>query len=425
MNSSTSNFKVAGFSRYLSRLLGLLALLMLMNISFNLIVDPLNAWNIVKVDGFNAVKNRAYKYERIAKPLMVERMQPQRVFIGTSRTEYSMSGASPALPQQPPKTTLNLGMRAANIKEVQLMLQHALLQAPVREAVIGLETHSFNTAAGRPTELDPYVVRDWRGGKNRGYRLYQFRDTLLAMDVSSASVKTLQRQTDDDHKMAEDGRFLAEKNIPDILENGGFRYSFSYWIDEIIGGASALCQPGVYGPGNAAIARFRDMLAIAAEADIDLKLFISPSHVSLLYAHQLLGTWTGSERWKRAMLTAVEEVNHEFGTSYKIIDFEAVNTLTTETIPAAGDQTSTMQYFFDPAHFSMATGDKMLARLYSTGDTDWGVELNLDTLDGQLQQLRQSVARWAHENPVEQAYVKSITDRHADRRCQERAPDRQ
>lgn len=422
MNSSTSSFKVAGFSRYLTSLLGLLGLLMLMNIGFNLIVDPLNAWHIVRIDGFNAVKNRAYKYERIAKPLMVERIQPQRVFIGTSRTEYALSGASAALPQQSPMTTLNLGMRAANIKEIQLMLQHALLQAPVREALIGLETHAFNRAAGRPTELDPYVVKDWRGDKNRGYRLHQFRDTLLAMDVSSASVKTLQRQTEDDHKMAEDGRFLAEKNIPDILENGGFRYSFSYWIGEIIEGASSLCQPDVYGPGDVAIARFRDMLVLAAEADIDLKLFISPSHASLLYAHQLQGTWEGSERWKRAMLTAVEEVNREYGTTYKIIDFETVNPLTTEMIPAAGDQTSMMQYFSDPAHFSMATGDKMLARLYHTDDADWGVELDLDKLDEQLQQLRQSVARWAQQNPDEQAFVKSITDRHGDRRCPQRAP---
>jgi hypothetical protein len=417
VNSSTSSFKTGGFSRYLASLLGLMALLVLLNIVFNLIVDPLNTWHIVKLDGFNAVKNRAYKYERIAKPLMVERMQPQRVFIGTSRTEYSLSGASPALPQQPPMTALNLGMRAANIKEIQLMLQHALLQAPVREAVIGLETHAFNRSAGRPTELDNYVVRDWLGDKNPGYRLYQFRDTLLAMDVSSASVKTLERQTEDDRKMAEDGRFLAEKNIPAILESGGYRYSFDYWISEIIEGASSLCQPGIYGAGDVAIARFRDTLEIAAKADIDLKLFISPSHVSLLYAHQIQGTWAGSERWKRAMVTAVDEVNREYGTTYKIIDFETVNPLTTETIPAVGDQTSTMQYFFDPAHFSMATGDKILGRLYDTDDADWGVELNLDKLDEQLQQLRQSVARWAQQNPDEQAYVKSITDRHADRRC--------
>jgi hypothetical protein len=78
---------MAALTRYLKILLGLLALLMLLNIGFNLLVDPFNAWQVVKVDGFNAVKSRAYKYERMAKPAMAESMPTEHVFIGTSRTE--------------------------------------------------------------------------------------------------------------------------------------------------------------------------------------------------------------------------------------------------------------------------------------------------------------------------------------------------
>ena len=78
---------MAALARYLKILLGLLALLMLLNIGFNLLVDPFNAWQVLKVDGVNAIKNRTHKYERIAKPAMAESMPTERVFIGTSRTE--------------------------------------------------------------------------------------------------------------------------------------------------------------------------------------------------------------------------------------------------------------------------------------------------------------------------------------------------
>lgn len=406
---------MTALQRYLKTLVALLALLMLLNIGFNLLVDPFNAWQVIKVDGVNAIKSRAYKYERIAKPAMVERMQPERIFIGTSRTEYTLSSDAPVLQQQPPMTTLNLAMRSANINEIMLMFQHAVSQAPVREAVIGLELPSFSYIGSPGTEeLADYVVRDWRGQRNHGYRLYQFRDTLFALDVTSNSGKTLQRQSEDDRNMADDGRYLAERNIPVLMEDGGIRVNFSYWLGEFTQGAWTICRNGrVFFEADErfdAMARFRDILMIAAQHDIELKLYISPSHATLMEAMWQSGVWPASEHWKQLMVKVVDEVNLEYNTDFAIIDFEAIDAISTETIPPAGDQQTTMQYFLDPAHFTRALGDRILAHLYQDGDSDWGTRLNSTLLDNHLQQLRQDLRRWAQQNPSEQQYVQQIVD---------------
>ncbi len=413
--------------RHLVTLLGLLAVLMLANVGFNLVVDPFNAWQLVKIEGFNAIKDRAYKYERIAKPLMVETLQPQRVFIGTSRTEYTLSSTSPGLAGQPGLPTLNLAMRSANLNEIMLMFQHALSQAPVVDAVIGLELPSFSYIMPSGTDLDDYVVLDWQGEPNHGYRLYQFRDTLFAIDVTVASRKTLQRQEEADRSLADDGRVLAERQIPVLLADGGIRVNFAFWLGEFVHGAWTICRNGrVFFRADErfdAMARFRDILVLAVEHGVDLKLYISPAHATLMEAMQQSGVWPYSEQWKRDMVAVIEEVNGDYGSDFRLVDFETVDPITTETIPPAGDQQTLMHYFYDPAHFTMAMGDRILARLYGAGEAkwgageaDWGIELNSHNLDAHLQKLRQDLRNWAASHPGEQGFVQDIVDRRQPRR---------
>lgn len=77
-------------------------------------------------------------------------------------------------------------------------------------------------------------------------------------------------------------------------------------------------------------------ISIAARHNIEFKLYISPSHATLMQAMWKSGVWPASERWKQLMLQVVDEVNLEYNTDFAIIDFEAIDAISTETTPRRG-----------------------------------------------------------------------------------------
>ncbi len=265
-------------SNYLKTLLVLTVLWMSANVVFNLVIDPFSAYHWVHRDGFNAVKARAAKFERIATPLILERAQAGRVFMGTSRIETAFDGNSPALATEPAKVTLNLGMRGASIYETMMLFQHAVETTPVREAIIGLEVHAFNAPGPGRSDLDAYVTLDWQGQRNLGFRLHQFRDSLFALDVTNNSLATLEQQSDDDDVMTAGGRYLAAKTLDEGLKGGTVKRYFGFWIAEYVKGNWTPCRSGEvvfrYNDRFDSFARFRDILVLAAENQVALKLYI-------------------------------------------------------------------------------------------------------------------------------------------------------
>jgi hypothetical protein len=294
-----------------------------------------------------------------------------------------------------------------------LLLQHALQVAPVQEAIVGLEIHAFNTPSRGRTELDAYVARDWQGKPNYGYRLQQFRDSLFALDVTANSIATLERQADADDLMTEDGRYLAAKTLSQALDGGSLRDYFGRWLGVFVKLNWTPCRSGEvvfrYNRQFDSFARFRDLLTLAAEHGISLKLFISPSHVLLMEAMRQSGVWPYSELWKTRMVDIVEQVNGQYGTDFSIVDFEAVDQISTEPVPVTGE--GPMHWFIDPVHFTPALGDAMLARLLQTDKQPrWGTTLRRDQLPQQLRQLRQSMEQYHRDNPEAVRFVRDIVE---------------
>ena len=394
---------------YLKLLLTLTSLWMLANIAFNLIVDPFNAHQWVHRAGFNTIKISANLYERIATPLIVARAQPGRLYLGTSRSEIALDGESAALASQSPETTLNLSMSSASIYEIMLLFQHAIQVAPVKQAVIGLEIHAFTMPTPGRSEIDAYVDRDWQRQRNTGYRLRQFRDSLLALDVTTNSVETLEKQAEKYRLNTADGRFLGAKTVDEALAKMSHRDYFKRWIAEWVKGTWTPCPSGEVVFRNSdrfdSFARFRDILELAAEHLVDLKLYISPSHVLLMDAMVQSGVWSSSETWKIEMVRIVEQVNSEYGSNFSIVDFESVDAFSTEAIPE--NQQQRMTWFFDPVHITPAFGDVILARLYD-GQVAAGVGVTLQQsqLENQLGELREDLQRYKRDHPEEDSFVR-------------------
>ncbi len=399
-------------ANYLKTLLFLTLLWMLGNVLYNLVVDPFGAWHWVHRDGFNAIKARANKFQRIAAPLVLQRVEPGRLFLGTSRVEDALSSKAPALGNNADLRTINLGIRGASIYEIMLLFQHALQVAPVHEAVLGLEIHAFSMPGPGRVELDAYVARDWQGRRNYDYRLQQFRDSLFAIDVTAKSMDTLEMQAAEYDLVADDGRFQAEKTLHMALDGGSTRDYFGRWVGQFVKANWTPCPSGEvvfrHDEQFDSFARFRDLLVLAARRKVDLKLFISPSHVLLMEAMMQSGVWPYSEQWKSELLAIVDDVNREYGSDFRLVDFEGIDRYSTEPIPP-GDQP--MAYYHDPLHYSPRLGDLILARLYSDDtEPDWGVSLRRTTLPGHFQRIRSDLERYARDHPAEAAFVLQLVD---------------
>jgi hypothetical protein len=259
------------------------------------------------------------------------------------------------------------------------------------------------------------VARDWQGQRNHGFRLHQFRDTLFAMDVSKNSLATLERQSDDDDMMTADGRYLMAKTLDEGLDGGSVKHYFGRWIAEFVKGNWTPCHSGKvvfrYSDRFDSFARFRDILVLAAENQVELKLYISPSHITMMDAMQQSGVWPFSEAWKTEMLRIIDQVNSELGTAYSIVDFEGVDPFSTKLVPNNNNSHQRMEWFIDPFHITPALGDAVLTRLYQPeAEPRWGVTLRQVQIQQQLQSLRQDIEHYRRENPDDVAFVRQLVE---------------
>jgi hypothetical protein len=253
------------------------------------------------------------------------------------------------------------------------------------------------------------VARDWQRQRNTGYRLRQFRDSLLALDVTPNSVETLEKQAEKYRLSTADGRFLGAKTVDEALARMSHRNYFKRWIAEWVNGVWTPCPSGEVVFSNSdrfdSFARFRDILELAAEQQVGLKLYISPSHVLLMDAMMQSGVWPSSEQWKASLVAITEQVNADHGSNFSIVDFESVDRFSTEAIP--DDPQQRMTWFYDPAHITPAFGDVILARLYD-GQVPAGVGVTLQ--QSQLGELREDLQRYKRDHPEEGSFVRELVE---------------
>lgn len=234
----------------------------------------------------------------------------------------------------------------------------------------------------------------------------QFRDSLLALDVTTNSVETLKKQAEKYRLNTADGRFLGAKTVDEALAQMSHRDYFKRWIAAWVKGMWTPCPSGEVVFRNSdrfdSFAHFRDILELAAQHRVDLKLYISPSHVLLMDAVLQSGVWPSSVQWKTSLVAITEQVNTDHRSNFSIVDFESIDAFSTEAIPE--NQQQQMTWFFDPVHITPAFGDVILTRLYD-GRVPAGVGVTLQ--QSQLGELREGLQRYKLNHPEEDSFVRS------------------
>ena len=344
----------------------------------------------LEVAGFNAYKPAVYNRVRLYKAFELRRVRPQTVVLGTSRTHLGIGCGHAALARLP-GPCYNLAFDGATTREMYHYLRHAHALRRLRHVVLGLDAYHTSAAPSitRP-DFDELILLD--GSTPAWWRILTGDLRLLAsLDTVAASLATLRAQDAAEPSwFAEDGQRLGEvffHRAGETFVEQGPRAYFDE-IDRLEVGFQApprtptkqAAPSPPMDPGESSLAYVGRIVEFCRREGIDLRIFITPSHVHQLEIATETGGWSGIEDGKRALvrLLAADAARHAGQPPVPLVDFSGYSSITTEALPARGSRQE-MDYYWDSSHFKARVGDYVLDRLFdmqsASPPPDFGVRL--------------------------------------------------
>lgn len=389
---------------YTRTLLLLSALLLAGNTLLVLFADPLNLFGLARIQGVNAFKNTYSDYTRIAKPIQVEWTEPQRLVLGSSRAELGLRPGNPSWAAAHPGASFNGALSGASIGELRDSLAHAIRTARPRSVVLGIDFFMFG--AGKPGSYSyPQLLAGPQDGpiSLAERRLEQLRLTLFSPAMSRASIRTLRKQKPIDDEFHPNGQRSNARELLKLMEDG-YEGAFVRFEEGFSHSTWTACRDNRFGygrSGDSTLERYQDMLRMARDAGVELKIFISPIHARLLETLDATQLWPAFEQWKRDVVAATEAVNLEAPDKalLQVVDFSGYHRYSEEPVPTAARVE--MRWYLDSSHYHERLGDLVLEQLFSGlrgEDGQFGVALSSDGLDRHLGLIREARDRYRAAN---------------------------
>lgn len=394
------------YAKFVAASLGLTALFTAAIPTLNLITDPLDVFRVVKQEGFNRIKSNYISYSRLAKPAQVERGNYPKLAIGSSRVLMGMPMTGTAW-NDDPRQAFNMGLNGANLRVSRELFEHAIATTDVKEVVMTVDFFMFN-AWNATAAYDQPIAKLNDTSKER---LLRQRDTLMGLlfspGVTKASVATLRRQHEKYDKLLDDGGTNPAHEIRQALRDG-YEARFQQFEDRVVRSGWSMCTDNRYDFKTDNVDAFdfyRDVLRLAKEHNITLKLFISPEHVRMMEMMAYADFWDEFEQMKRE-LVAIKAQEVGDNPNIELWDFSGYNSRTSEMIPTQGE---TMQWYFDSSHFTPAFGKVILDDMFS-GQPSYGVKLGPDNIEQVIERVRAEQQQFRTANPELGVILKKRTE---------------
>lgn len=409
-------------------------------IGVNVVVDPFYRFDLISIRGFNRQKPQFPTYARMAKPGVVCRLNPASAVLGTSRVEVGIDPAHPALKSRF-GPSYNVALAGSGLKELLATFKHVVhASSHLKQVLIGIDFLMFNAnreAVVFGTEVFGYdQKRLMLSSSDTCLRSFLYdADNFIGLaglrHVRNTVINQLSEEDRKDANKVANWISLYDRNgfrnqfdtIKTLVAKRGYRGIFGEGQE--YGYASKIWRPPPAGrycfesPGQAnTIETFRDMVRFARQSGAEVIFFINPLHARMMIALQEAGLWPQFEDWKRELVGAVEDEARESGKApFALWDFSGFNTVTTERIPAAGDLTTEMHWWWEPSHYKKEAGDLILDRIfgfYSASralPSDFGVKLSADNVEQRIADTRRGTIAYAKAEPGETEIVKKTVNK--------------
>lgn len=353
-------------------------------------MDPYRLLNTPQVRGFNDRKPsvdapklfRTAAYEVLDSDWKTLLMGASTVFAGVDKE----SNAWPASH----RPMYKLAFPATGPYASYRYLQHVLSQRHVDLVVLGLEFDFFlDTWMSAPpgdSGFESRLAITSEGLTNPGValqRIYDVAQGTLTLDALTDSVSTLTESVNGLYDVAQAG----------ITPSGSYplvTFMNVYSIKEFRGRVR-------YEAANAAL---RNILELCNAKGTRLVLFINPTRADRLEIIERTGYWSAFEDWKRELVTLAQQHGGGRNGQIDLWDFSGYDKYSTEEVYPDG---RTLHWFGDSVHYNPALGDVIIARLFGTGDVQYGTRLSPENIEAHLAFIRdqQNLYRMHRPNDVQ------------------------
>ena len=404
-------------ARFLAIWLGATLAIAAAVLALNLAVDPYGIFGSPRIAGLNRDKVAAIDWPRLAKPYLLEMTQPGAVVFGTSPCDVGFDPESPAWPTRL-RPVFNMSMDGGGLGELLLFERDVfavsspklvLICATLEDTVTMPPATPVDRAAAPPPAPSNNELLRLRvgpsGQPNPGYRWARFQDALLAllsMQATSNSLRTLVSQSDPDRNFESPLGWLSAGKFGLWARTEGF-YSLVTTKDHDHA-AKFLAwsrQPRFY------VDELAEMIALARDHGAEVAVMILPNYQDQMEIYRQLGLIGDYERWKTRVTEVVADAAQKHGGTL-LWDFSGFSRYTTEPLPARGDHTTRMHWFWEQIHFQPELGALMVERVTGGGPPDLGVVLTPGNLAEQLATYREAQRAWVASHPRDVERVAGI-----------------
>lgn len=402
----------------------LTALLILASaVVFNLAVDPYGMYRISDIAGFNSHKPAIYNRVRMAKAYEIRRTKPRTIILGTSRTHLGIRPSHPAWPVDG-LPVYNLAFDGATTKEMYYYLRHAHAVQPLRLVLLGLDTYHLTNAPGttRP-DFDAQLLLQDHSPWSQLWASLADAKLLISYDTILESIATIRAQKQAPSAwFAKDGQRLGEiffrqpwehfqtlgpRAYFDEIDKQEVGYKLEWRIPQKAARNSKL-NPDTQADPVTSLGYIKHIIEFCRAHNIELVLFITPSHVHQLEIADATGEWPTIENGKRTLVQLLEDdAKKQHGRSaFPLYDFSGYTSVTSEDLPPS-DSRVELKYYWESSHFKAIVGDMVLNRIFSGGavPSGFGIRMNSGTVEAALLEIREQQKSYRTSHPDDIARI--------------------
>lgn len=378
--SQSSTQKVTGYKNFNYWFLSSILFVLCLGGGINYLVDPYDIYKTPNFWGINHQKIEKGLNDRLFKAVDIIRKKPVSIFLGSSRTKQGLDPSHQAFSQVRP--TYNLAIDGANVYEMRRYLEHAIKNQPeMKTVIVGLDFFMFNEFLENQPGFAEYRL------EKSSLMFPDIVNSLWSIDTLKVSKETIKASLNNpatEEKLGKNGFIpqpnLAGKDAKLIFEksvNQYFRVHYQYQLSQNY------------------LGEFQKIVDLCQQNNINLIVFISPSHATQWEAIKVTQQTPIFEEWKRTIVNIMP-----------VWDFSGYNSITTEPI------NDKMTNYTDASHYTKQVGDLVLNRILNnqtdTVPDDFGVLITPQNIESHLAKIRTTRQQWAEKNSEEVKLVKQV-----------------
>ena len=283
-------------------------------------------------------------FERALKPVWLEEIQPELVFVGSSRVR---DGFDPTLIDPVLRTrSFNYGASSITPYETRRFVQDALAHPSVKQIVVALDAFTGNGGPGEtlPSFDETRLAVTPSGDPTPRRSLWLFTTRYLsggALGMNALAVWSLAQ--------LKDGQSAADR--PDIFP------AYSHMTEAVMRRDLNYRRARIMRMGDGAARELSAMLAAACHAPAQLILFFPPDNMAII-ARYRQGDAAGLEAFKQTARDLVARHNAQCPNKTALFDFMAPNALTRQTLHDGSSRD-----YVDLVHFRPPAGLWLLEQM--------------------------------------------------------------